>query len=505
MVATYIRHGSVGPAPTRSARVRLRGAGAVLATLTIVGACTSATASPSSTGTPAPTPSPTATPTYQPTASPTATPTATPTPKRSLGPSPRMTTAPEGFSVAMGNARLLAPAADNGTLAGSEVNDFGLDLLRRFESSGNLCASPTSIALALAMVRPGAKGATATEMDKVLHSFGSTSQGAEVVALMQALHNVNAYDDESWYATHPVATPDHSTMKPVDVLNVSNAVFSQQGMSLEAAYLNALSSSFGAGVGLVDYKKNYEAARLTIDKWASDATKGRIPQILQPGDVDSMTRIAIANAIYFKAGWLNRFDAASTKSLPFTRGDGSKVSVPTMAIDTEFGYTAGTGYRAIDLPFETSASMTVIVPDNMSSFVGGLTSAKLAGIESAMGNYEVDLTLPRFSADKRVDVASILKAMGMTTAFNPDAADLSGITTDEQLYLDKVIHEANIDVNEDGATASAVTVVSGRGGAGEPPPHVQFHINQPFLYFVRENSTGAILFMGRIDDPSAKN
>jgi serpin B len=95
--------------------------------------------------------------------------------------------------------------------------------------------------------------------------------------------------------------------------------------------------------------------------------------------------------------------------------------------------------------------------------------------------------------------------MGMTTAFNPDSADLSGITTDQKLYLDKVIHEANIDVTEDGVTASAATVVEGRGGAGEPPPHVQFHINQPFLYFIRDNSTGTILFMGRIDDPSAKS
>jgi serpin B len=403
----------------------------------------------------------------------------------------------------MGKTGLLAPAADLGVLAGSEINDFGFDLLRRLDSNGNLCASPTSIALALAMVRPGARGATATEMDTVLHNFGSTGQSSEVVALLQALRNQTLYDDLNFYSDDPQATPDHTAMQPVIELDVSNAVFSQKGMSLQQAYLDSLSSEFGAGVGLLDYKSDPEAARLIINKWASDATKGRIPQILQEGDVDAMTRIFLVNAIYLKAGWLNRFDADKTKSLPFTRPDGSKVSVPTMASDLEYQYAAGSGYRAIEIPFETSVSMTIVVPDNMSSFVNGLTAAKLASIDSAATTYEVDLTLPRFSADSRVDLATVLQTMGMTTVFDPNGADLSGITTDQKLSIYKVIHQANIDVNEEGATASAVTAVGGRGGAGEQPPYVQFHINKPFLYFVREGSTGAVLFMGRIDDPSA--
>ena len=405
----------------------------------------------------------------------------------------------------MGKAALLAPAADEGTLAGTEINDFGFDLLRRLDSSGNLCASPTSIALALAMVRPGARGVTATEMDKVLHNFGSPAQAAEVVALLAAFEQVTQYDDSDWNPTDPDATPDHTGKQPLDELSVADEVFSQKGMSLDAAYLNALSSGFGAGVGLLDYKSNPEAARLIINKWASDATRGRIPQILQQGDIDATTRIALANAIYLKVGWMDRFDPTLTKSLPFTRPDASKVSVPTMASERELRYSAGAGYRAVEIPFETSVSIMVVVPDNMASFVNSLTAAKLASIERAGSGYLVDLTLPRFSADTRIDLATILQAMGMPTAFNVSGADLSGITTDEHLSIANVIHQANIDANEEGVTASAVTVVGGRGGAGEPPPHVQFHINKPFLYFVRENSTGAVLFMGRIDDPSAKS
>ncbi len=411
----------------------------------------------------------------------------------------------------MGNARLLAPAADYGVVAGTEINDFGFDLLRRLDPDGNLCASPTSIALALAMVRQGAGGATATEMDKVLHNFGSTGQADEIVALLETLRNQTLYDDSNFYSADPSATPDRTGKQPLVELDVSNAVFSQKGMSLEQAYLDSLSSEFGAGVGLLDYKSDPEAARLIINKWASDATKGRIPQVLHPGDISSGTRIVLANAIYLKAGWSYPFDPDKTKSLPFTRPDGSKVSVPTMAMDQELSYAAGKGYRAVQLPLGGSYGslfMTIVVPDNMSSFVNGLTAAKLASIDTQGKSYTVDLTLPRFSAESRVELAGILAAMGMPTAFDVAKADLSGITTDEKLLIEHVIHQANIDVVEQGTTASAVTVVlvgttGGGGPEPTPPPHVKFHVDKPFLYFIREASTGAVLFMGRIDDPSA--
>jgi serpin B len=148
----------------------------------------------------------------------------------------------------------------------------------------------------------------------------------------------------------------------------------------------------------------------------------------------------------------------------------------------------------------------------MSSFVSGLTSARLASIDSRFKTYDVDLTLPRFSADSRVDLSDVLAAMGMPSAFDPMRANLTGISQDPEaqpLYIQKVIHQANIDVVEEGTTASAVTVVmGGAGSAGPnpaPPPHVKFHVDKPFLYFIRDWSTGAILFMGRIDDPSAKS
>ena len=420
-----------------------------------------------------------------------------------------MTEAPGGqFAIALGQTALLAPASDDGKVAGTEIDDFGFDLLRRLASTGNLCASPTSIALALAMVRSGARGITGTEMDEVLHDFGSPGQASEVVALLKELQAQTVYQDDGasgdWQAT-----PDHTGQQPVVELDVSNAVFAQEGMSLEQAYLDSLSSEFGAGLGLLDYQNDPEGARKIINAWASDQTKGRIPEVLHPGDVNSATRIALADAIYLKAGWSDPFDPRLTKSLPFTRPGGSAVSVPTMAIEREFTYTAGTGYRAVELPYGNglgSLSMMIVVPDDMTTFVSGLSAATLASIDARAKTYQVDLTLPRFSADTRTDLATALGALGMSALFDPNAADLSGITTAQQLYITKVIHEANIDVVEQGTTASAVTVAIGGATAGPVNfPYVKFQVNKPFLYFIREQTTGTVLFMGRIDDPSVKS
>ena len=416
-------------------------------------------------------------------------------------------TQPAGYTVAYGNVPMMAPAVDNGTLAGAEINDFGFDLLRRLDSMGNLCVSPASIALALAMVRPGARGQTATEMDKVLHGFGTTGQEPEIVALLKAFQDANQYDDSAWYESHPDAspdaTPDRTGLAPFSELDVSNALFAQKGMGLQQAYLNALSSEFGAGVAQLDYAADPEAARLIINKWASDATKGRIPEVLQEGDLDATTLIELANAIYLKSAWSDPFEPAKTKPLPFTTASGKKITVPTMATQLMLAYSHGSGYRAVDLPLSTM-NMTFIVPDDMAAFVKSLTAAKLKAIDKASVQSIVTLTLPRFSTDSRVELAKVLAAMGMPTAFS-GTADLSGISTDRKIILSAVVHQANIDVVEEGVTAAAVTMVGGKGSAGPPPPRVTFNIDKPFLYVIREWSTNTVLFMGRVDNPSTKS
>jgi serpin B len=488
----------------RLGQVRYRFAGAIAAAAILAGACGSS-AKQAPNGTPIASPTPTS-PGWS--AGP-----AWSMPPRSASPSSTPAPLPSfeaaDFELATGTMPRLSPADDEGSAAAAQINDFGFDLLRRLDSSGNVVASPTSIALALAMVRPGARGTTATEMDRVLHSFGADGQESEIVALLNALQLATTYDDSEWYSDDPLATPDHTGQQPATELRVADQAFAQKGMPLEQAYLNALSSRFGAGLGILDFRSDPEAARQAINSWASDQTKGRIPEVLQPNDINTLTRIALANAIYLKAGWSHPFDPKSTTLRPFTTAAGTQVSVPTMAIHRTLAYAAGSGYRAVSLGYgEAPLEMVIVVPDNMASFISGLSNDTLDAIveREGQGYYDVDLTLPRFSAETRLDLKATLVAMGMPTAFDQNTADLTGITSDpaNRLFLAKVIHQANIDVVEEGTTASAVTVVIGQaamGDAGEPT-HVQFKVDKPFLYFIRETGSGALLFMGRIDDPS---
>ena len=463
--------------------------------------------------TPAASPSPTATPYIWPTPDPTIDwwlESESPAP--SSKPIPKL---PVNFAVALGKAARLAPAGDSGAALSGPINSFGFQLMRRLDSKGNLVFSPASIALALGMVEPGARGESAAQMDKLLGGLGSSASGREIIALLRELASGTEYLDADGYPVpvdadgnfDPEASVD-GTQPPYEQLTVSNQAFLQKGMTIQAAYLDALSSRFGAGAGLLDFAADPETARLTINKWASDRTRGLIPEILLPDDVDTNTRFALVNAIYFRGHWMEEFDPSLTKSRAFYRPDGSSVKVPTMASDSLTGlYSAGAGWRKITLPYGNGTSMTLVMPTDMNAYLAGLTDQTFASLfPKKTKEYYVHLQMPRFSAQTRTDLAKILSAMGMSDVFDPNKADLSGIDGKLDLSLHKVIHQATIAVDERGTVAAAVTAaVGGKGSAGgDPPPETTFHIDHPFLYFIRDDASGTILFMGRIDDPSLK-
>lgn len=273
----------------------------------LVGGCSGAMATPSSSpagprfsfSLPSPLPSPSGVPTLEPSPTPTAQPPSADVPSWLQG----------DFGVAMGSSTDLTADSDMGLATGQYIDDFGFALLRRIQSTDkNLCVSPTSIALALAMVRLGARGQTAVEMDQVIAGLGP-KDAAQVLALIADLRSQTSYldSDGAMQILMPDTTPDPS-WKPAVELNMANAAFLQKGMKFEQPYLDALYSEFGAGLGLVDFASDPEAARVAINKWANDQTRGRIPSALQPGDVDNSTRIALANAMYLHAGWQVQFD-----------------------------------------------------------------------------------------------------------------------------------------------------------------------------------------------------
>ncbi len=422
--------------------------------------------------------------------------------------------------------------------AAASINAFGVDLYRRALTDGTLdpakgaVISPASIVLALAMARAGAKGETAAQMDRVLHTAGWDALASGLNSLDQLLASRNAtFVDET-------GRPHELTLR------IANAAFGQQGWAIEQGYLDAIAAAFGSGLQLVDFERQTEAARQAINAWVSVRTRGRIPELLGPGTVNDLTRLVLVNAIYLKAPWLTEFEEGATRPAPFTRLDGSTEDVPTMHRfgEQEIPYTRGTGWQATELDLNggegtAPLAMTFVLPDDLAAFEGRLSAAQIGRITGALTTerkrlqnvtytglsyeetgeldcgtypYAVDLSLPRFGvATGPKDVKDSLKSLGMTDAFDARSADLSGITTVEDLFISFVIHQANIDVDEKGVEAAAATAVgaSTTGGCGGPSPlkTITLRFDRPFLFFVRDVETGAILFMGRVADPSVRS
>lgn len=383
----------------------------------------------------------------------------------------------------------LAPAA------ASAANAFGLDLfaaVRAGAPDSNIVLSPTSVAIALAMARAGARGQTATEMDAVLYSLGDDAHAAAVNALDAALNGRGG-------------TFRGADGKFYDVtLTVANAPFAQRDYAWEQSFLDALASRFGAGVRLVDYAKDREGARRQINAWVADQTQQRIPELIGPGGLGALPiRLVLVNAIYLKAPWMLPFRSEATADGPFTLLDGSTVTVPMMSQTDSLAFAQGDGWRAVELPYiEGKLALTLVLPDEFANFVAGFDAARLNEIAMALTDQEVDVMLPEFSFETKADLAQVLSHMGMSDAFVPGKADFSGMTSEEPLFIWNVIHEANISVDEQGTEASGATdipVAAGTSAPGGPP---QVHLDRPFLFALRDLDTGAVLFLGQVLDPT---
>ena len=405
-----------------------------------------------------------------------------------------MSTGSPGSAADISLARADVPRASatpgDAAAASSAINAFGLDLYRALANGKtNVVLSPASIALGLGMARAGARGQTATEMDAVMRSLGSDENAGWPNALDQAL------------ATRSGSFKDASGEDRTVTLRIANAPFAQRDMPIEQAYLNALASRYGAGLQLVDYKTATEQARNSINGWVDGQTEHRINELLAPGVLTQDSRLTLINAIYLKAPWLTPFLQMDTKAGRFTRTDGSTVDIPMMAATESLGYAAGSGWRAVEVPYiGGSLAMTVIVPDDLTTFEKTLSADQLDSITNGLADNQVTLFLPKFSIETKAELGHVLAALGMPTAFS-DTADFSGITTGEQLQISEIIHQANIDVEEAGTEASASTAV-GLREVGRPLSQVTVNVDRPFLFALRDVPTGAILFMGRVADPS---
>lgn len=384
-----------------------------------------------------------------------------------------------------------APPEDIGRLAAGD-NAFAFDLYRELSTAkGSLFFSPPSISSALAMTYAGARGVTAQEMAETLHF--------ELPA--DRLHPAfNGLDLELAKRGEGAKGKDGKGFRLRNV----NALWGQKGYTFLPTYLDLLAQNYGAGMRILDFAKPDES-RQTINAWVSEQTEGKIKDLIAKGALDAMTRLVLTNAIYFNAAWAFPFDTLATKDGPFNLLDGSKVTAPMMQRTDQYRYGQGEGYQAVELPYDKNElSMLLIVPTagNYRAFEEPLDFKRVDGIIRSLSSKNVALAMPKFKVEGSFQLADTLKEMGMRDAFIPEKADFSGMDGTRSLFIGDVIHKSFVVVDEAGTEAAAATAVIMRATAMPEGP-VVLYIDRPFIFLIRDNATGAILFIGRVLSPVA--
>ncbi len=404
--------------------------------------------------------------------------------------------AEEGIDTASSSltrANPTVPANQLSAAAQSEAS-FAIDLYKKIEGGkSNLFFSPHSIVEALTMTYAGAKGTTQSEMRAVLHlSMPDDQQHAAMNALDLALQSRGAGQKAQ----------DGTPFR----LTVANALWGQQGHNFLPTFLDTIAVNYGTGINLLDFIGATEASRVRINTWVSDKTDGKITDLIPPGHITPDTKLVLTNAIYFNAAWATKFEKSATTTLPFQTSTGS-VSVPTMHETTELasavvgGNVDEVGYHAVALPYAgNELSMLVICPDDFAAFDTVLTADKLNQIIESLKPGRVELSLPKWKLIDETSLGDPLQTLGMQAAFKN--ADFSGIDGALGLQISDVLHKAFVAVDEDGTEAAAATAVLVKTTSVPIDPPTVVKVDKPFLYIIRDNATGAVVFLGRIMDPT---
>jgi len=379
----------------------------------------------------------------------------------------------------------LLPVFIGKTTASEEVddivagnNEFAFDLYHELTGTGedeNLVFSPYGISMVLGVAYSGARGLTRDEIADTMH-FSLPQE-----LLLPAFQSLDAgFSNRECIEIHP-----------------ANSLWVEQDCEFLQHFLNLLNVYYPGGMSLAEFINNPEEARIMINDWAFYQTREKIAEIIPPEEIDDSARLVPVSAIYFNGNWRTRFNPGDTVEMPFRLLDGGQVMVPMMKASGAFQYRRGIDYSTIEIPYtEGHLSMVIIMPnaelfEQVEDSLDCLIAHEIIG---RMLETEVELFLPRFTIDSWFSLKDTLGSMGIIDAFCDDCADFSGMADTEEIYFHDVFHEVHLEVDEDGA---------GAAGAGDDSGNpVTLRIDRPFIFFVRDRETGAILFLGRMMDPS---
>ena len=388
--------------------------------------------------------------------------------------------------IASSESRDTAPSTADVPQLTTDEASFAFDLYRAqigSDSSSNVFFSPYSVSVALAMTFAGASGNTASQIASAMHFTLPPDR----------LHT--AFD------AIDLQLESREGIK----LNVANSIWGQRTLAFGKPFLDTLAIDYGSEVRGVDFIGATNQATAAIDGWVADHTAGKIQNLFPPGSLDASTRVVLVNAVYFDANWKTQFDSSKTTSSPFTKLDGSTVTASMMNNEKlNANVAVAPTYTAVDLPYAGGqTSMLVIVPTGMqfASVDAALGGDFLKQIVASLRPQDIALSLPKFTLKgASVSLKSALSALGMIDAFDPDKADLSAMVPNQRLHVDDVVHQAFVRVNESGTEAAAATGVDNKLAAIDQPLHVD--ASRPFFFVLRDIPTGAVLFVGRVMDPT---
>jgi len=389
-------------------------------------------------------------------------------------------------------------------------NGFALELYSKLRGNeGNLFFSPYSISTALAMTYSGARGATAGQIAQALQFPTERNKGLDGDKQGRGLDRVEktVMNDERLAAAFGKLQKGlkAETKREGYELSVANALWGQKGYEFREQFIDLVKSDYEGRLSEVDFAGVAESARRTINAWVEKRTKNKIKDLIKPGVLNSMTRLVLTNAIYFKGAWDRPFQEAATRSAPFILSGGEKINVPMMNQRDNFRYAEGESFQALELPYAgDELSMIILLPkktDELSDFEKKLTAKSLSDWLAKLRKRKVIVSVPKFKMTSEFSMASVLKSMGMADAFSPREADFSGMNGRKGLFISAVVHKAYVEVNEEGTEAAAATGVtmSMTSMPIDRPP--VFRADHPFLFLIRDNRTGSILFIGRVANP----
>jgi serpin B len=381
------------------------------------------------------------------------------------------------------NDRGAKPAGINAVVSAN--NQFAIDLYSRLKNDdGNIFFSPYSISTALAMTYEGAREKTADEMQSVFHFPTDDNLRKSSFA---AIHNQLNKADAKYK------------------LNITNALWAQNDYKFLNDYLTTLQQYYAGKATNVDFKNSTEETRQTINKWVESKTNDKIKDLFPQGSLNDMTRLVLTNAIYFKGTWIKQFEKNQTQDEDFRVSSANTVKVPMMRKtdkNAKFNYAETDNLQILEMPYEgDKLSMMILLPknDNLSSLESSLSLEKINDWRGELREQRVDVFMPKFTFDTKYFMNETLSKMGMPTAFTYDA-DFSGMDGTQNLFIQKVIHQAFVDVNEEGTEAAAGSGVS-IGFKSAMPQQIIFRADHPFIFAIQDKDNGNILFLGRVSNP----